>query len=395
MKSRKKLWTVLLLMMIMLLAVHSSLAEDIQITVQTDKESYAEGDVATVDITIVNEGNSSLSNLAMQTQLPDELMVYSAEGADYTFDQLDPGDSVSYSFRIGLKKAMNMPKTGDGSMLGLWLVLMSGALVGVCLMRRSMRGNSGMMFALLCLSASLMYAAVPVITANAASVNSRTVTTPFSFGGRSLNILSEFSWEEEETEEPAESQKMAFIKGRILDIDGNLSDAVMMIRVYREDQTTLVGEYIVSGKYMIGNFEPGEYFIEFEGREKFISGAAAYGWPFTLSGEKSIDDFIVTEFCYEIEDDECEVWAYEEKYADNKTECVIPAWIEGYPVTSISSFSNGKELTRLKSIYIPESVTKIKSHAFNGCTAAFTIHGKAGSYAQTYAQEQGIPFYAE
>lgn len=395
MKSRKKLWTVLLLMMIMLLAVHSSLAEDIQITVQTDKESYAEGDVATVDVTIVNEGNSSLSNLAMQTQLPDELMVYSAEGADYTFDQLDPGDSVSYSFRIGLKKAMNMPKTGDGSMLGLWLVLMSGALVGVCLMRRSMRGNSGMMFALLCLSASLMYAAVPVITANAASVNSRTVTTPFSFGGRSLNIVSEFSWEEEETEESDAPQQTASIKGRIVDLEGKLSDAKVWVRIYREDETTLVKEQCVSGEYFIDGIQPGWYFFTLEGIDKFVDGSSWCGGPMHLSaGEiNKREDSPATEFCFDFEDEEFKVNGYNADFADDKTECVIPAEIDGCPVTEVGG-TMFRDNTSLRRVYIPKSVTKISSHAFGNNSSELVIYGEKGSYAETFAKENGITFSA-
>lgn len=48
----------------------------------------------------------------------------------------------------------------------------------------------------------------------------------------------------------------------------------------------------------------------------------------------------------------------------------------------------------LRTIVIPESVTAIGSSAFVLCDAV-TIHGTSGSYAETYANENGIPFSAE
>lgn len=55
-----------------------------------------------------------------------------------------------------------------------------------------------------------------------------------------------------------------------------------------------------------------------------------------------------------------------------------------------NSFYNCRSLEKL---YIPESVTKIDNSAFKGCRA-LTIYGKAGSYAQTYALNNNIPFQA-
>lgn len=49
------------------------------------------------------------------------------------------------------------------------------------------------------------------------------------------------------------------------------------------------------------------------------------------------------------------------------------------------------EGTALTSLYIPESVTAIDAHAFDS-TALKTITGKAGSYAETFAKENGYTF---
>lgn len=70
------------------------------------------------------------------------------------------------------------------------------------------------------------------------------------------------------------------------------------------------------------------------------------------------------------------------------TEFTIPA--------SITQLENGtfagcSELTVMQ---IPESLTKISTTAFFGCSKV-TIHAPAGSYAETYAKENNIPFVAE
>ena len=64
---------------------------------------------------------------------------------------------------------------------------------------------------------------------------------------------------------------------------------------------------------------------------------------------------------------------------------------EGLNLIGEMCFSNCISLT---SIYIPESVTEIGEGAFFAVGNNFTIEGKAGSYAETYANANNIPFKA-
>lgn len=82
-----------------------------------------------------------------------------------------------------------------------------------------------------------------------------------------------------------------------------------------------------------------------------------------------------------------------ERYKGKDAIVSIPAQIEGTPVVTIGTgaFERHSEIT---DITIPASVTTIAWFAFDGCTN-MTIHAPAGSYAETYAKENNIPFVAE
>jgi len=60
-------------------------------------------------------------------------------------------------------------------------------------------------------------------------------------------------------------------------------------------------------------------------------------------------------------------------------------------VTSIGQYAF-RNCVSLTSITIPASVTNIWSGAFSNCSSSFTIQGMLGSHAQTYANENEIPF---
>ena len=115
-------------------------------------------------------------------------------------------------------------------------------------------------------------------------------------------------------------------------------------------------------------------------------------------------------YSYVIEDDGTVTLT---RYSGTDTDIVIPKSIDGKMVTSIGflAFSGCSGLT---SITIPEGVTSIGGEAFRGCSGltsisipegvtsigwgAFslcdnlTIYGTAGSFVETYAKEESIPF---
>jgi len=50
--------------------------------------------------------------------------------------------------------------------------------------------------------------------------------------------------------------------------------------------------------------------------------------------------------------------------------------------------------TNLTNVTIPDSVTSIRREAFYGCINLI-IHTSSGSYAETYAKQNNIPFSTE
>ena len=81
------------------------------------------------------------------------------------------------------------------------------------------------------------------------------------------------------------------------------------------------------------------------------------------------------------------IGAYAFTWCESLTSMTIPKG-----VTSIGE-GTFYECTSLESITIPKGVTEIGEYAFDFC-GKLTIYGEAGSYAESYAKECGIPFAA-
>ncbi|MBQ4105131.1 MAG: leucine-rich repeat protein [Clostridia bacterium] len=116
-------------------------------------------------------------------------------------------------------------------------------------------------------------------------------------------------------------------------------------------------------------------------------------------------------FVYKVADNEVSIT----NYFGYSSEVIIPDTIDGYPVTSIgeSAFNGCDSLNKviipknvntiemdaftdchkLESVIIPESVTFIGDDAFHNISG-LTIYGYEGSYAESYALKNEIPFVA-
>ncbi len=92
-------------------------------------------------------------------------------------------------------------------------------------------------------------------------------------------------------------------------------------------------------------------------------------------------------------------------YKGKETEVDVPSAIGKDPVTAIGKHAFSPKALRLTdavravraaitSVTLPDSVTRIGECAFLGCEY-LTIHAPAGSYAETYAKENNIPFETE
>ena len=74
------------------------------------------------------------------------------------------------------------------------------------------------------------------------------------------------------------------------------------------------------------------------------------------------------------------------KNCDNLEAIEIP---NGVKYIGSNSFANCKKLSE---ITIPSTVTSIYNNAFSGCDSLQTIKGYKGSYAETYAKNNGFIF---
>lgn len=66
--------------------------------------------------------------------------------------------------------------------------------------------------------------------------------------------------------------------------------------------------------------------------------------------------------------------------------------MDGITTIPTNAFRN---CIKLNKVTIPASVESIAEDAFTNCTALTTIYGTSGSYAETWAAENGYSFIAQ
>lgn len=149
--------------------------------------------------------------------------------------------------------------------------------------------------------------------------------------------------------------------------DWSFENCYSLKNVTFPDSVTSIGECLFNGCTSLGNIVI----------HKNVSKITAYEY----AGCTNLTSITIPDYVTSIDHD-----------AFNSCTSLTSATIPN-SVTSIEwdAFYNCSSLT---TVTISNSVTSIGEYAFDGCANHLTIYGFAGSYAQTYAQNNSIPFVA-
>ncbi len=167
-------------------------------------------------------------------------------------------------------------------------------------------------------------------------------------------------------------------------------------------QIDLPGSLVEIGAYSLGYYNEGGDDLKVE--DFTISGYThSYGYEYAIdNGFKFEIVDAVSQFAYfENEDGTITIYDFIEDNKENINGIAIPDMIDGKEVVAID-YAAFAELTNLKLIAVPDSVTTILDYAIGYHfdkniwdyvkTEGFTILGYAGTAAEEYALENGIEF---
>lgn len=143
--------------------------DGIEVTLTTDKFEYEESEKINVTLEIVNTTDKDIAPVLVEYSIPNTCTIDS-EGGSYAekFDILKSGEKKTVTTTLSVVKPtvaedMNLPSTGDGSNIFLWLML---AAASVFALSRMGRQNLKRLFAIV-LCVSMMTSMLPVGTSRA------------------------------------------------------------------------------------------------------------------------------------------------------------------------------------------------------------------------------------
>ncbi len=165
---------------------NANMASGLSVTIETDKESYNNGDVIDLDVTIQNNSSYTLNNLSYEIVLPEGVTV--AEGVSLSGNLYLPGNysraiDVTSNELSGFTAApgntgtgnTTTPNTGDNSAVSLLIVLAAGAAAVLVAVKCKKHRKD---VTALVLVVALGVSSISVIPANAApSLDSLPMTT--------------------------------------------------------------------------------------------------------------------------------------------------------------------------------------------------------------------------
>ena len=146
MSKMKRIFALLTVLALCLTTAAASAAtvtkDGLEITLTTDKSSYAIGEKIALTVTVANKGTAPVKGVDVSCLLPEMCELDGAQSASETIEMLEPGKSATFSTKLcvgGAPEEPELPVTGDDSNLLLWAVLLGGSVLAFVKMGRRAR----------------------------------------------------------------------------------------------------------------------------------------------------------------------------------------------------------------------------------------------------------------
>lgn len=143
----KKIFAAFLILMLILSCAIPALAmtktqDGLEVTVNTDKRDYHEGDVIRISLNVRNTGNNPVYDVQAEYKLPSGLILPEGVSSTVSIGQIAPGQNKTYTrdFKVITKQQIvKLPQTGDSSNPGLWALIGAGALLAILAIKKEQR----------------------------------------------------------------------------------------------------------------------------------------------------------------------------------------------------------------------------------------------------------------
>jgi len=202
MQKRKRIFTILLALMLCFISVipvqaATNTQDGVEISVNTDQQSYRQNQNITVSVTVKNVNAFPLEDVTVETIAPTG---YKLQGDTGIQHMATLGANESSSTTINAKIVVdtvanvivNASQTGDGSNLIIWTVFMGIALAVTCLLgfvyRKNKKGLISLLLCLMMLSSLLPANILNVSAANSNPTQSLSVYETVEVDGKSVQI---------------------------------------------------------------------------------------------------------------------------------------------------------------------------------------------------------------
>lgn len=113
----------LLSTLLLALCLTNALAEELDISITTDKETYVGGEIVTMTIKITNNSEMIVRNLKIDNYIPTGLTYVNASDANKEIAEIQPGATAWHTIRVR-KVIVDAPDTGDPTTPVLWTILL-------------------------------------------------------------------------------------------------------------------------------------------------------------------------------------------------------------------------------------------------------------------------------